>query len=80
MIIDAILDRRDGMEWTAEELSYMKEEAEIFGFPFISMAIEKRDEDALKVALRKYIVEQGYAPADDTDELHEYIDDNNWIV
>lgn len=64
MIIDMILDRKDGCGYSPERArDYIMAEEECFGWePNISRAIEAGDEIGAKAGLCDYIVSNGYNP------------------
>ena len=55
MIIDLILERRDGEEYSREMLETIREHAERFCYCDIAVAIDTKDETAMKEALCAYI-------------------------
>ena len=72
MIIDEILDRRDGYKYDPE---YLVDIAEIDGFDNIVKAFKSKNENAAKSALKEYINENGY-----DNKLNEYVDSQQWII
>ena len=72
MIIDEILDRRDGCKYDPE---YLVDTAKINGFNNVVKAFESKDENAVKSSLKEYVHENGYS-----DNVCEYIDSQQWIV
>lgn len=76
MIIDLILDRKDGLEYKPEQfykrcLSY----EQTFNFHFsVTDAMNERIEQKVKHCLCEYIFSQGYNP-----ELCDYINSVNWL-
>lgn len=72
MIIDEILDRRDGCEYDPE---YLVDTAKINGFDNVVKAFESKDENAAKSALKDYVRENEYS-----DSVCDYIDSQQWIV
>ena len=77
MIIDLILDRKDGIEYNAREF-YLQVQSygEVFGNIAydITRAMDEGDEEDVKRELRHYVIEQGYNPA-----ICDYIDSVNWL-
>lgn len=77
MLIDMILDRRAGDEYSAKELYlYCQEEGAIFGDLYwnVARAMDWGEEKAVRVALCAYIVESGYNEA-----ICEYVNSVNWL-
>lgn len=88
MLIDAIFERYHG-EYEGNKrlgivhkfdrnqfLRYVKEEAEIFDFyKTVADALESKDENAAKLELCKYVVEEGYNSG-----LCDYILHREWTV
>lgn len=72
MIIDEILDRRDGCKYNPE---YLVDIAEIDGFDNIVKAFKSKNENAAKSALKEYVNENGY-----DNKLNEYVDSQQWII
>lgn len=60
MIIDAILDAK--YSGTLASLDYIKEEADIFKMDYIIKAINTRNRETIREALKKYIDKNGYNP------------------
>ena len=88
MLIDAIFERYHGEyegsksfgmvhKFSREQfLRYVKEEAEIFDFyGTVANALESKDENAAKLELCKYVVEEGYNSG-----LCDYILHRMWTV
>ncbi len=75
MIIDLILDRKEGSSYSYENaLKYIKEEQDIFKFePDIYQAFLSKKEDSIKAALKSYVDSQNYNP-----EIKDYIDSISW--
>ena len=73
MIIDEILDRKDGYKYDPE---YLVECAETLGFTGITNAFKTKNEEAAKTALKKYVDENDYGHIEG---IHEYIDNQQWI-
>ena len=70
MVIDLILDRKDGFaDLNAEYLEDMKQ----YEFDYINAAIDTNDDDTIKAALCRYIEENEYNP-----EIKNYINSVNW--
>lgn len=76
MIIDLILDRKDGAIFRAWEFgNEIADYAEIFDFAKpIRDAIANENEEATKKALCEYVREQGY-----NEQICEYINSVNWV-
>lgn len=77
MIIDLILDRKDGSLYDVNKAyKYIKEETELFGLDNdIVEAFEKVDNTLIQQALCKYIDNQGY-----NSEIKDYINSVNWLT
>lgn len=73
MIIDLILDRKDGEEYTAEQFYRDVFDYGEIGWD-ITRAMDEGEEEDVKKALKKYIVEQGY-----NIEICKYIDSEEWL-
>lgn len=76
MIIDLILDRKDGQQYNAREFySEISQYENIFGFrPDISRAIDGGINEDVQRALCAYIDANGYNP-----EIKNYINSVNWL-
>ena len=76
MIIDLILDRKDGKTYDVYEFfRYVRQYEDIFKFdPDISKALDYGSESDIKEALKRYISKQGY-----NEKINAYIDSVNWI-
>lgn len=75
MIIDAILDRKDGLPYNEEEtLKYIYDESLMFGFDYIGQALDYGDNAAVQDALAKYIIDNNYNP-----DLVEYVKSQIWL-
>ena len=80
MIIDAILDRRDAAKdggfalWTANNVRYIYREAMLFGFSYLSAALDGGTEEQIKDALCRYIDENGYNPA-----IKDFVRSVRWL-
>ena len=78
MIVDMILDRKDGTPYNAKAFyNYCMEEWSIFKYYIgeeITRAMDAGDNERTQAALCKYIEEQGYNP-----EICSYINGKNWI-
>lgn len=76
MIIDLILDRRDGEPYDAEEFyGYVFEAETLFDLPRdISRAMDGGDEAAVKAALCGYLRANGY-----DEKLCEYVRGQKWL-
>lgn len=76
MIIDALLDRMDGCPYSISKLDYIKDEARVFEFKYLVKAINSWSEMQIKLALNKYVKDNGYA---NIKGLQEYIFSVNWF-
>ena len=75
MIIDAILDRRACPQYYGEEeIKYILEEADIFGFNEIIRAFNTGDNRNVQNALCDYIDNNEYNP-----DIKAYIRSVNWL-
>lgn len=78
MIVDMILDRKDGEPYNAKAFyNYCMEEMAVFGYYIggeIATAMDIKRNEQVQAALCKYIMEQGYNP-----EICDYINAQNWI-
>ena len=77
MIIDLILDRKDGFRYSPREFyDDVMEYGKIFGeMAFkIARAMDMGEEDDVKRKLCNYIIEQGYNL-----EICDYINSVNWL-
>ena len=76
MIIDLILDRKDGKTYDVYAFYHnVRQYENIFKFdPDISIALDYGSESDIKEALKRYISKQGYNP-----NINNYIDSVNWI-
>lgn len=76
MIIDLILDRREGEPYEAEEFyGYVMEYETLFDMPRdISRAMDSGDEAAVKAALCEYLLTNGY-----NEKLCEYVRRQKWL-
>lgn len=75
MIIDVILDRKDGVEYDAREASkYMYDEAVIFEFDYLVRALDSGTNKDVQDALCKYIDKNDYNP-----DLKDYIRSQIWV-
>lgn len=72
MIVDMILDRKDGTPYNAKAFyDYCMEEQTVFGYYIggeIATAMDIKRNEQVQAALCKYIMEQGYNP-----EICDYI-------
>lgn len=75
MVIDCIMDRKEGIGYDKNEfLEYVVAENECFGiFDDLIFALELNKELETKVALSKYVVDNGYNP-----DICGYIWSVNW--
>ena len=74
MIIDLILDRKDGEPYTGQKFYDGLWNYYPLSNP-IMKAMEQADEQLVKKQLKNYIDEQGYNPL----QIDEYIDRVNWL-
>lgn len=81
MVIDIILDRRafereDGnYEWYGKrQFRYLYDYAVSFQFDYLGRALDSGEEEDVKLALCRYIDENGYNP-----NIKEYIRSVKWI-
>lgn len=75
MVVDAILDRRAGVEWDFSCLKYMYDTAVFFDFTDLARAIDSGEEVDVKRELGRYIDRGGYNP-----EIKNYIQSVEWLV
>lgn len=77
MIIDLILDRKDGYDYSvAEFYNELQEYGTIFNDIAwdIARAMDEGTEEDVKKELCRYVIEQGYNP-----QICEYINSVNWL-
>ena len=76
MIIDLILDRKDGQEYSSREFYYdVMEYESIFHLNYeISRAMDYGTENDVKKVLCDYVIDQDYNP-----EICDYINSVNWL-
>ena len=78
MIVDRILDRKDGEQYDAKDFyNYCMKEAAIFGYYIggeVMRAMDCRKNADVQEALCKYIMEQGYNP-----DICDYIRSVDWL-
>ena len=76
MIIDEILDRKDGGAYDAKDFySFVMEEESIWDLPRdISRALDSGENEDVQKALCNYIIEQGYNPA-----ICDFVKSQVWI-
>ena len=78
MIVDMILDRKDGTPYSAKDFyNYCMEESMIFGYYIggeIRRAMDRRKNADVQEALCKYILEQDYNP-----DICDYIRSVDWL-
>lgn len=76
MIIDVILDRKDGANYSPLLiLAYTDNRVYGNDFEYILHAFQDLNEDKVKEALKRYIDVQEYNP-----EIKEYIDSVDWLM
>jgi hypothetical protein len=73
MIIDTILDRKDGIPYTKDDFNYILREAKIFGFDDIVEAMNSNKNASIVPALENYIKNNNYNL-----ELIKFIKSKNW--
>ena len=74
MIIDAILDRKYGIEYTRESMRYIYDEATMFGYDELARALDGGSNADIIRELCKYIDDNNYNP-----EIKKYVKANNWV-
>lgn len=77
MLVDVILDRRAGDEYSARELYYYcQEEGAIFGDLYwdVARAMDEGDEKMVRDALCRYVIKGGY-----NTDICDYINSVNWL-
>lgn len=74
MIVDAILDRKDGHPYDEDVLKYMYDEAIHFRFWNLARAIDSGTEKDIKRELCNYIDDNDYNPA-----IKKYINKVDWL-
>ena len=81
MIIDEILDRKDAedagdeYEWTIDNLQYIRDQAEYFGFDDVVKAIDGGREKDIRRALCQYIDTEGYNA-----KIKQYVKSKKWGI
>ena len=74
MIIDMILERRDGERYDVKGIrDYIYDEAKIFGFDALAKAAFNGTSENMRRELCAYIDREGYAP-----EIKDYINSVKW--
>lgn len=73
MVIDTILDRKDGCRYDRSEQEYIEEIARTDGFRNLAKAFKTENEEMAKTELKKYVKRQGYSS-----DLNEFIDSQQW--
>lgn len=73
MVIDTILDRKDGCRYDRSEQEYIEEIARTYGFINLAKAFKTENEEMAKTELKKYVKKQGYSS-----DLNEFIDNQQW--
>lgn len=74
MVVDIILDRKDGFTYSIDEFADLYDQATSFGFVELARAIDSGTEEDVKRELKNYIDEQGY-----NEEIKDYIDSVDWV-
>lgn len=75
MIIDTIIDRRDGCAYGPDDMRYMYDEAEMFGFIDLARALDSGSDDEIRRELCRYIDDGGYRQ-----EIKSYVNAVDWIA
>ena len=75
MIIDEILNRKDGADYTAESMRYIYDEATTFGYTELARALDGGDNSDIVRELCAYIDDNGYRKT-----IKEYVRGQNWIA
>lgn len=75
MIIDAILERKDGEAYTRKSLKYIYDEAMIFEFHDLARAIDSGNEEDIKRELCAYIDNNGYPK-----NIKKYVKKVDWLT
>lgn len=58
MIVDEILDAKYNNNKV--DVEYIKKSAQLMGFNYITKALDTKDNEKIKQALSKYIIDNGY--------------------
>lgn len=78
MIVDLILDRKDGVPYNAKKFyNYCREETSIFKYYIgekITLAMDYGTNEDVQEALCAYILDQNYSP-----DICDYIRSVNWL-
>lgn len=75
MIVDKILDRKDGIPYTPERFSHDVKTYGIIGGHRIVAAMKGGNEKEVKTALHAYIKDHGYPRA-----ISDYIESVQWLT
>lgn len=75
MIIDVILDRRAGDEYTENEMRRLYDYAMDFKFWDLADALDCGDNKDIQRELSRYVSDQNYNPA-----IIDYINSVNWVA
>lgn len=73
MIIDRILDRKDGFGFSEADLRYMYDEATLFWMEGLARAIDGGENSDIQRELCKYIDDNGYNKS-----IKRYVNKVNW--
>ncbi len=76
MIIDVILDRRDGCTYDSDSVDEIYEYGKDFEFNYICKAVKSKNERQMKNALHTYIDKNDYSHIPD---IHDYIEHEDWL-
>lgn len=74
MIIDAILDRKDGLPYTEKEARYIYNQATFFGMDYLARAFDIGTNEDCQKALAKYIDDNEY-----NESIKNYVFSVNWV-
>lgn len=75
MIVDIILDRKDGVPYREEHMKDIYDQAMFFEYMNLASVLDSGTEEDIKQALKNYIDNEGYRQ-----DIKEYIDSVNWLV
>ena len=75
MIIDVILDRRAGDEYTKNEMRLLYDYAMDFKFWDLADALDNGDNKDIQRELCQYISDQNYSPT-----IMDYVNSVNWVA
>lgn len=81
MIVDAILDRRDGASYDYGEFKYIHDCAVDCGYSYLAEACDYGSNEDIAEALIKYLKENDYISDNKLSyELIEWIKSVNWVI